>query len=554
MIPPRLKTWILVWTPLAWLVLELITYPKNRPIHTGFVHVLGGFFAPSVGNYPAWIVMIVAYVLLVFGIGMLVPARFKPPAIRWIVGILIPVAVLLRVIGFLVRGGFLVRLVHVSGHGANLALALTATVCIVPALILIPFLVPERSINNRVPHVLLAAGVVAAAWTLAAGLSHGHFYLTGKNTTIAWLFQTILIVLIAAAVWAWGAANPERAELTVWNTRQIWRLYRSNWQGMVGLYIMIFFLGMALLAPFLANHALLAPTAQIGLPFATPKWSYYHWFGTTEQGMSVLAQFIWSARISLVVGLFATVISTVLGAGIGIAAGYYTGWPSEVLMRLTDAFLVIPWLPLAMVLVAAWGQNYMIIILIIGMTSWPGTARVVRADALRVRELQFIERSRAIGSSNWHIMQKHILPNVFPLIFANTILVVAIAILSETTLSFLGLGDPLNFSWGTMLHNAWDSGAAGLPAWWYLLPPGIAIVFVVLAFTFMGTAFDEVLDPKLRKREESGERPDEGPDRLLPLGGGVGGAESLAGVQSGGIWPGPADDWDPHDHDSGGQQ
>jgi uncharacterized membrane protein len=93
---------------------------------------------------------------------------------------------------------------------------------------------------------------------------------------------------------------------------------------------------------------------------------------------------------------------------------------------------------------------------------------------------------------------------VFPLIFANTILVVAIAILSETELSFLGLGDPLNFSWGTMLRNAWLYGAAGLPAWWYLLPPGIAIILIVVAFTFMGTAFDEVLDPRLRKREEAG--------------------------------------------------
>ena len=124
-------------------------------------------------------------------------------------------------------------------------------------------------------------------------------------------------------------------------------------------------------------------------------------------------------------------------------------------MRLTDAFLVIPWLPLAMVLAAAWGQNYWMIIVIIGITSWPGTARVVRSDTLRVRELQFIERARAIGSSNGHIMSRHVLPNVMPLIFANLVLVVAIAILSETTLSFLGLGDPLNFSWGTMLHYAW---------------------------------------------------------------------------------------------------
>jgi peptide/nickel transport system permease protein len=480
MIPARLRNWILLWTPVVWLLLELITYPKNRPLHTGIAHMLAGFFAPSVANYPAWVPLLLAVILGAYGVVKLV-RQAKASAFPW---------------------------------------------------------------------VLIAAGLEAGVWfVVASGLLHGQFSLSGKHTSIAWLFQTILIVLIAGAVYAWGAANPERAELTVWNTRQIWRLYRSNWQGMAGLYIMIFFVAMALLAPFLANHALLDPTAQIGPPFAPPTLSYYHWFGTTEQGMSVLAEFIWSARISLFVGLFATVISTVLGASIGIAAGYYHGWFSEVLMRITDAFLVIPWLPLAMVLVAAWGQNYMIIILIIGMTSWPGTARVVRADALRVRELQFIERGRAIGSSNWHIMNKHILPNVFPLIFANTILVVAIAILSETTLSFLGLGDPLNFSWGTMLHYAWDSGAAGLPAWWYLLPPGIAIVFVVLAFTFMGTAFDEVLDPKLRKREEGGGSPDTGPDRLLPLGGGVGGATDMADVPSGGIWAGPADDWDPNARD-----
>ena len=176
--------------------------------------------------------------------------------------------------------------------------------------------------------------------------------------------------------------------------------------------------------------------------------------GTDDSGLSILAEFIWSARISLVVGLTATIISSVLGAAIGIAAGYFGGWTGEFWMRLTDAFLVIPWLPLAMVLAAIWGHNYTIIIIIIGVTSWPGTARIVRADSLRVRELPFIERAEPSARAT-RTHARHILPNVFPLIFANTILVVAEAITAETELSFLGLGDPLNFSWGTMLRNAW---------------------------------------------------------------------------------------------------
>jgi peptide/nickel transport system permease protein len=166
----------------------------------------------------------------------------------------------------------------------------------------------------------------------------------------------------------------------------------------------------------------------------------------------------------------AALMSTVLGAVIGIWSGYHGGWRGEVGMRVTDWFLVLPWLPLAMVLTAAWGSSYLMIILIIGVTSWPGTARVVRSQTLSVRELQFIERAKAIGSKDFHTMLKHVLPNVFPLIFANLVLVVAIAILAETTLSFLGLGDPLNFSWGVMLHNAWVSGASGIPVWMYLLP------------------------------------------------------------------------------------
>ena len=441
MIPRRFRNWIIFWTIIAWVVLELLTYPKTVPITSGFSEVIKGFFSASVGAYPAWVMLLLAVVCIAAG-----------------------------VIGLARRA-------------------------------------KARMLNI----MLLVEGIVFLVWGILAGASPTGWSAGANEITYNWAIQTVAVILAGVCVWSWAAGNPERAELTTWNTHQVWKLYRRNWQGMVGLGILVFFMLMALLAPFLADHALLDPNAQIKDPttgeyygpYHPPTTYYYNWSGTDQVGQSVLAQFIWSARISLVVGLLAAFVSTVVGAGIGIAAGFYGGWQGEGWMRLTDAFLVIPWLPLAMVLSAAWGQNYGMIILIIGITSWPGTARVVRSDVLRVRELSFIERAKAIGSSNRHIMTKHVLPNVMPLIFANLVLVVAIAILSETTLSFLGLGDPLNFSWGTMLHYAWVNGAAGLPAWWYLLPPGIAIILVVLAFTFIGTAYDEVLDPKLRKREDS---------------------------------------------------
>ncbi len=446
--PRRLKLWIALWTPVVWLALELIRYPKTIPVSNGLGAVVKGFFSPSIGNFPPLYLLIAGAAVLAAGTALLI----------------------------------------------------------------------RRAASWSLPAAVIATGLSLALWGLLNGglLSSQGFSLAHRTGTVTWLCQTVTVVLVAACVWLWGRAHPERAQLAVRNARHTWQLYRSNRQGMAGLWIIAVFVAIALFAPFLAGHAHLAPDAQIGPAFQHPTASYYHLMGTDEQGLSILAEFIWSARISLVVGLMATVISTVLGAGIGIAAGYFGGWAGEIWMRITDAFLVIPWLPLAMVLAAAWGHNYVIVIVIIGVTSWPGTARVVRADALRVRELPYIERAKAIGSSDLHVMNRHVLPNVFPLIFANTILVVAEAITAETELSFLGLGDPLNFSWGTMLHNAWGSGAATLPAWWYILPPGIAIVFVVLAFTFMGTAFDQILDPRLRNREDTAGYSDSAAQPLLP--------------------------------------
>jgi len=268
--------------------------------------------------------------------------------------------------------------------------------------------------------------------------------------------------------------------------------------GVAGLAILVVFVLIALFADVLAPEARLSVTNAPGAPLEPP--SVRFWLGTDELGRSVLDLVIQGSQISLLVGFLATAISMLIGALVGIVAGYFGGWVDVILMRFTDWFLVIPFLPLAIVLAAILGRSLFVIALVIGVTTWPGTARVVRAQVLTLKERPYVERARALGAGDRQIIGRHILPNVFPLIFANTILVVAVAILTEATLSFLGLGDPFSVSWGSILESAFAEGAISLGAWWYLVPPGLCIVLVVLGFTMCGYAFDEILDPRLRKR------------------------------------------------------
>jgi peptide/nickel transport system permease protein len=279
-----------------------------------------------------------------------------------------------------------------------------------------------------------------------------------------------------------------------------WRQYRKSKMGMAGLGILVFFVLVAIFAPLLASRCELSPTCASGPILSPPSWQYP--LGTDDLGRSVLALVIWGSRISIAVGLAATLITVVIGTSFGLAAGYYGGWRESALMRITDWFLVIPFLPLAIVLSVILTPSLTTVILVIGITSWASTARVVRAQVLSLKTRTYVERSRALGASHWHLMSRHILPNVGPLIFANTVLIVAVAILSETTLSFLNLGpDPAtNISWGTILEFAFGGGAAFSNDWWWIIPPGLAVVLVVLAFTMIGYALDEILNPKLRAR------------------------------------------------------
>jgi peptide/nickel transport system permease protein len=272
----------------------------------------------------------------------------------------------------------------------------------------------------------------------------------------------------------------------------------ANRLGRVGLILLGSTLGAAVIGPivFPFDPSLVGTSAASIL--APP--DAVHWLGTDELGRDVFRATISGAGISLFIGLVATAISVVVGTLVGMIAGYFLGLSDAILMRITDFFLVLPTLPLIITLAALFGQSTPILILVIGLTSWPSTARIVRSQVLSLRERQFITRVRSLGATDYRIITSHLLGNVMPLILANTVLVIAAAILAEATLAFLGLGDPVRVSWGTMLHFAFESGATGRGAWWYVLPPGVGIVLVVLAFVLVGHTVDEILNPRLRNR------------------------------------------------------
>jgi peptide/nickel transport system permease protein len=280
--------------------------------------------------------------------------------------------------------------------------------------------------------------------------------------------------------------------------RRTWRAFRSHRSGLVGLGIMSVFVFVALAAPLLASRRGLDVTLANGPVLGAPSWHY--WLGTDDNGRSVLTLLIWGARVSLFVGLSATVVSMVIGTFLGLVSGYFGGWIGRITFRITEWMLVIPFLPLAIALAAVLGRGLVNIIIVIGVTSWPSTALLIRSQTLSIKERAYVERAEAIGGGRWHQLGRHVLPNVMPMVFANTTLTVAAAILTETTLSFLGLGDPTRTSWGTMLDSAYQVGAMTTGSWWFVVPPGICVVLVVLAFTLVGQALEEVLNPRLRAR------------------------------------------------------
>lgn len=273
-------------------------------------------------------------------------------------------------------------------------------------------------------------------------------------------------------------------------------LFMATGMGRIGIAIIIFFLFVVVYADVFAPYDRHDVGDEVR---ADPTWE--HPFGTDGLGRDVFTRTIHGTKASLLVGFVAMAISMGIGTGVGLISGFWGGWKDEVIMRFNDVFLSIPWLVLMMVIVALFdARSLLAVIIVIGVTGWSMTARIVRSQVLTLKARQFVERAKAIGSSDMHVIRKHIFPNVVPLVFANAILTIAIAILSESTLSFLGLGPQDVETWGRVLEDAYKESAVLAGPLPFIIMPGLCIVVVVLGFTFVGYAMDEVLNPKLRHR------------------------------------------------------
>lgn len=278
---------------------------------------------------------------------------------------------------------------------------------------------------------------------------------------------------------------------------RIWKDFRGQPAGVAGLIGLVIFALIAILAPIVAPAGTMSVTQATGGRMQPPGDGFV--LGTDEFGRSVLALTLIGTRVTLIIGIAAAMMAMVIGTMVGIVAGHFEGRVSWILMRITEWFMNLPTLVLAVVLVVILGRGMLVLIIAIGITSWAGTARVIRAQTRAVEGRPYLERARALGAGHWHQMSRHVLPNVMPIVLASTIMSVSGAILTESTLAFLGLYDQNNLSWGMMLNRAWSAGAMSAGAWWYMLPPGFMILAVVLCFTLAGRALETALNPRLRR-------------------------------------------------------
>lgn len=264
--------------------------------------------------------------------------------------------------------------------------------------------------------------------------------------------------------------------------------------GMVGAALVLGLVLTAVFAPVLAPYD---PTERVALPFQAP--SAEHPLGTNDIGQDLLSELIYGTRVSLTVGIVAAAVALLIGTTVGVVAGFYPRLLGSALMRLVDVLLIIPFLPLLIILAAYLGRSLFNTILIIGILIWAGTARVIRSQVLSLTHRDYVTAARALGASDGRIIRQHILPRVLLLGISQFVQATSGAILLEASLSFLGLGDPLQKSWGSILYWAQVRGAFLTEAWlWWVLPPGLMIGAAALGFALMGFALEHRINPQLQ--------------------------------------------------------
>lgn len=277
-------------------------------------------------------------------------------------------------------------------------------------------------------------------------------------------------------------------------SREAWRVFRSNKAAMVGLVILGFVVLVMAIGPGLYG---VDPFAIVADPFTGPFENPVVWLGTDYLGRDILSGMVAGGRGTVIVGLSAALITVLIGVTLGAVAGFFGGWVDEVLMRITEFFQVLPSLLLAMVLVTLFSPSLWVVTIAIGSVSWPGTARLARAEFMRLRKLEYVSAARAMGAGNGRLILSEILPNALPPLIVSATLIIGVAILFEAGLSFLGLSDPNVMTWGQMIGN---NRQYVLDAWWAVTFPGIGIFLTVLAVSLIGDGLNDSFNPKLHQR------------------------------------------------------
>jgi peptide/nickel transport system permease protein len=288
-------------------------------------------------------------------------------------------------------------------------------------------------------------------------------------------------------------ADPVEVTLEDTTARSLWRTVIRQPAVIAGLVILALLVVIAVFAPLLAPYG---EHEKVGEPFQAPSWA--HPLGLDDGGIDMLSLMIYGSRVSLIVGFSAALVAMFIGGLVGLLAGYFGGGLDTGLNGLANYVYAIPDIPLILVVAAIWGRSLRNIILIIGLIYWASVARLVRAEVKSLRERVYVKRVRSLGAGHTRTIVHHVLPQVAPLLVALTVLQMAYAIFLETSIAFLGLGDPRLTSWGKLIENAFQASAISVDAWWAIVPPGVAVVIVVLACTMVGRAVEDALNPRLR--------------------------------------------------------